>query len=289
MPLGLAAAVPAIISAFGSAAGGAIGAAGSGADREAQRRLIESILKDYGNLSVPELQKVLGEQLGSSAQEGVRGEMDPRLKNEQMDVLDSLKRLEAQGGENAETRAVLSRIMGDVGRQEASGRNAIMDNMRQRGVAGGGAELAALLSNNQAAAERSNQAGLEQSSQANRRLLDTIQSRGQLSGQMRGQDYRELSDAAQAKDLISRYNADSTTRAKYYNAQLPAQQYDLELRKLAGKSNAATGAANSYGASAAATQDGWNKIGTGAGAAGGQFASDYLKSEEDKKKTGGSI
>lgn len=283
LPL-LAAAIPGIISAAGSLGGSAIGAAASGADRAKQRELIESILRDYGNLSVPELQQVLAEQLGPSAQEGVRGQMDPRLRNEQMDTLESLKRLEAQGGESAETRAVLSRILGDTQRAESAGRNAILDNMRARGVSGSGAELAMQLNNNQQQADRAQSAGLEQSAQANRRLLDTIMARGKMSGDVRRQDYGEMSDEAQAKDMISRYNADQRTRAGYYNAQLPSQQFDLEMRKMAGKSNAATNSANNYGASANATQQGWSNIGSGAGMAGGQAAYDWLK--DDKKKGG---
>ena len=282
----LAAAIPSIIGAAGSIGGAAIGSAAGAGSRAAQQRLIESILRDYGDLSVPELEKVLAEQLGSSAQEGVRDQMDPRVKNEQMDVLNSLKRLEDGGGESAETRAVLNRILGETQRSESAGRNAILGNMRARGTSGSGAELAMQLNNNQQQAERAQSAGLEQSAQANRRLLETIMGRGRMAGDMRGQDYRELSDAARAKDMISQYNADARSKSNYYNGQLPAQQYGMQLQKLAGKSNAATNSANMYGANAQSAASQGAAVGTGVGNAGAAFAGKYLEDEE-KKKNGG--
>lgn len=278
-----AAVIPGLISAFGSAGGAAIGSASGAGDRDRQRRLIESILREYGDLDVPELEKMVAEQMGPSAQEGVRGEMDPRFIQEQHSVLDSLKRLEDQGGENAETRAVLNKILGDTGRQEAAGRNAILNNMRARGVSGSGAELAMQLNNNQQAAERTQQAGLDQAGQANRRLLDTIMARGNLSSQARGQDYRELSDAARAKDMINQYNADNRYKTQYTNkVQLPGQQFGMEMDKLRGKTAAATGAASHYGQSAQGAANTGYGVGNAFGNAGGAFAKEYFDEEEKK-------
>jgi len=287
-PALLAAAIPGIISAGSQAIGGAVGSAAGAGDREAQRRLIESLLREYGDLDVPELEQMFAEQLGPSAQEGVRGAMDPRFAREQHSVLDSLKRLEEQGGETSETRAVLNKILGDTARQESAGRNAILNNMKSRGVSGSGAELAMQLQNNQQSADQSQRAGLEQSAQANRRLLDVIMGRGNMAGQMRGQDYRELSDSARAKDMISQYNADNRYKTQYTNkVQLPGQQFGMEMDKMRGKTGLVTGASDYYGKSAQNAANTGYGVGNAIGTGGGAFAKEYFEEEEKKKKAGG--
>jgi hypothetical protein len=237
---------------------------------------------DQYNIDLPTLERIIAEQLGPSAQEGVRGQLDPRLRQEQMASLNSLGEV-AAGGHNADTDAAMNRILSQVGRQESAGRNAILGNMRARGVSGSGAELASQLSNNQAAAERSQDAGLQQGAAAQKRMLDAIAAKGQMAGSMRSQDYGELSDAARAKDAISRYNHGSREKAQYYNAGLGQQQFGNKLQLAQGKANALTKQGNAASAGGNAAANTWAGAGqafqTGATAV-GQGIKDWQDDEE---------
>jgi hypothetical protein len=260
--------LPLLASAGGAAANavaGGIGAAASAGDRERQKQLIEALLRDYDNLDVPELEQVAPSLLGPSAMEGVS--TDPRLRGEELAVLERLGRL-SETGDDAITKAALNKILTETGRQEAAGRNAVLDNMRARGVSGSGAELAAQLHNQQTSADRAQSAGLEAGAAAQKRMLDALANRGQLAGQIRRSDFGENSAKAAARDAISRYNAGATDRSKYYNAGLPAQQYQMNLQKLAGKSGVATGAARQAGESADRTAGAWAGVGSAANEAG---------------------
>lgn len=270
--------IPLITTALGAAANagaGAIGSAAAGSDRDRQRALIDSILKDYSDLDVPELERINPEQMGPSAMEGVQ--TDPRLRQEQLSVLEKLGNL-SQNGNDAESKAAMHQILSQVARQESAGRNAILNNMRARGVSGSGAELAAQLSNQQASAEQAQSAGLQQGAIAQRRMMDALLQRGQMSGQMRNQDFGENSAKAQARDAISRYNADSKSRAGYYNAGLAGQQYQMELQKLNGKAGAARGAAESAGQSASQTANTWAGVGNAANTAATGLAGSMMNS-----------
>jgi len=242
----LAAAIPALFGAAGQAAASGIGAAAAGSDRARQAALLERILAEYGDIDIPTLEAIAPELLGPSAQESVRGQMDPRLRTEQMGTLDTLGQY-AETGDTAASKAAMHRILSDVARQEGAGRNAILQNMRARGVSGSGAELGAQLSNQQAAAERAQTAGLDQAAQAQRRMLEAVMQKGRMAGDMRRQDYGELTDAARARDLISQYNANSRSRAAYHNTALPERQFDMQMRKQSAKGNAAAGVATQYG------------------------------------------
>lgn len=275
--------LPAILAGAGalaSAAGGIAGGIAAGDARAAQQRLLERAMAEYGRIDLPTLERVAAEELGTSAQEGVRGQMDPRLRGEQMNTLEALKQLSDGGGENAETRAIMSRILGDVARQEGAGRNAILNNMRARGVSGSGSELAMQLHNQQASADRAQDAGLQQGAAAQKRMLDSILQRGRMAGDMRQQDYGELSDAARARDAISRYNADSRTRAKYYNSGLNQQNFENQYKLTQGKANAAAGVANSYGQSADRTAAMGAGIGSGAGQVFSGIGSEMQRSQD---------
>ncbi len=211
--------------------------------------MLQRILDGYDDIDLPTLEALQAEQMGPSAQEGVRGQMDPRLRSEQMGTLESLGQF-AETGDTAGSKAAMHRILSDAARSEGAGRNAIAQNMRARGVAGSGAELAMQLSNQQASADRAQTAGLDQAANAQKRMLDAQLAKGRMAGDLRQQDYGEMSDAARAKDLISRYSTDARTRAQYYNAGLAQQNFGNKMQLQNGKANAQSGVAANYGQAA---------------------------------------
>lgn len=183
----------------------AVGAAKSRADAEAQARgILDRARNDFGKIDLPTLEQITNQELGPSAFEKLK--TDTRLAQAQYGALDKLGEY-ANGGLTLQDQATLNAAMGKVARQEGAGREAIRENMAARGTLGSGAELAMSLQNQQGAAERANQMGMDAAGRAQQRALDALISRGQMAGQIRGQEFNEGARAAEAKDLINRYNA----------------------------------------------------------------------------------
>ncbi len=247
--------------------------------------LLEQAMREY-NIDLPTLERITGEQLGPSAMEGVAGQMDPRLKTDQLSALGKLGEY-SETGDTAESKAVMHRILGDVARQEGAGRNAILGNMRARGVSGSGAELAAQLSNQQASADRAQTAGLDQAANSQKRMLDAVLQKGNLAGSIRRQDYGEATDAARARDAINLYNSGERSKAKYYNAGLNQQQFGNRVTLASGKANAANGVANAYGAQADRTAAIGAGVGQGLGQVGATVSSALIDDDEKKRNGGG--
>jgi hypothetical protein len=215
--------------------------------------------------------------------EGVAGQMDPRLKTDQMSALNKLGEY-SETGDTAESKAVMHRILGDVARQEGAGRNAILGSMRARGVSGSGAELAAQLANQQASADRAQTAGLDQAANSQKRMLDAVLAKGNMAGSIRRQDYGEATDAARARDAINLYNSGERSKAKYYNAGLNQQQFGNSMARASGKANAANGVANAYGQQADRTAAIGAGVGQGIGQIGATVSSELMKDDADAKR-----
>lgn len=246
-----------------------IGEAQAAGDNEEALRLMKQLMAEYDSLDVPELANVEAQQMGPSALGGVQ--TDPALRAAQLESLDELQRVSRSGGLTLEDQANLADIRTRTGIQEKGGRERIREDMAMRGTGGSGAELAMMLQNQQGAANRASREGLETAGMAQKRALDAMLSRGRLAGDVRGQDYGEKARAAEAADAIARYNAQSREKAGYYNAGLPAQQYQMEMAKLNAKRGATGDVADMYGQQADRTRQLWS----GFGAAANQGANAY--------------
>jgi len=213
--------------------GGAIGQYMSQADkdkqREAEARALQELYKvnapkyDYSQVAAPDLQELSDVQLrqyqsaGEFNPESVGqvdlgpSEMgnvyqDPRLKEAQLQALRGLQE-RGQGGFSVEEQAALQKTLGEASAEERANREAIMQNMRARGTASGGQELAAQLSNQQASANRGSQAALDIDAMAKKRALEATMQGGQLAGQIGEQDFSQAAKRAQARDAIAEFNA----------------------------------------------------------------------------------
>lgn len=213
-----------------------IGEFASADERRRAEALMNQTLREYEGLSPPDLAELQAEQLGPSAYEGIQ--TDPRARDAQYEALAQLQQLARSGGLNLQDRANLARANAEGARQASAARSGIAADMQARGQYGGGQQLAMQLANQQAAANRGAQTGLETAAMAQRRGLDSILEGGRLGGQLRGQEYDEKSRAAQARDMVSRYNADSRAGAARYNAMLPQQQFANKLQVTDAKARA---------------------------------------------------
>jgi hypothetical protein len=250
-------------------------------DREKARSLLEQAAQ-MAEVDLPELERLVAEEVGPSAFEDIK--TDPALRDAQMAALDRLQQIDQEGGLLLADKANLNKVLGQTNRAAASQNAAVREDMAARGVGGSGAEMAMQLANNQAQAQRGGEQGLDIAAMAQQRALDAIMARGQLAGDVRGQDFGEQSQIAQAKDLISRYNADSRSKAKYHNAGLGQQHFDNQMRRNQGRAAAKKDMANWYtneaNAKAAVVGGASNAIGYGA-----QQAGNYYYDDAQKKRT----
>lgn len=153
---------------------------------------------------------------------------DPRLKDDQMQSLAALQELANNGGMSAADEANLSKIQSEVGQADRGRRDAIKQNMAQRGMGGSGMDLLAQLDSSQAATDRASQSGLDVAGMAQQRALDAMLKGGGLAGDIRGQDFGEKAQVAQANDIINKFNTSNTNQGNQFNtgAQNQAAQYN---------------------------------------------------------------
>jgi hypothetical protein len=182
----------------------------------------------------PELEQVINQ----SQSEMKSISVDPALRQAQMSALNKLQ-MYGEGGLQPQDMAALATIKQQA-ESEAQAQNASnLQNMQQRGIAGGGAELAARLSASQGAANRISQQGLDIQGQAAQRALQAIMQGGQLGGQIRGQEFDEAAEIAQAQDTINRFNAANSQSVETRNvgSKNQAKQYNLDLEQRIANAN----------------------------------------------------
>jgi hypothetical protein len=234
---------------------------------------------------------------GNSSMEGVS--TDPALRQAQQNALAKLQQVGAEGL-TAEDKFALSQIQSSNRQQERGSREAILQGMQRRGMGGSGNELMAKLQAQQSAADRNNMQGMQQASMAQQRALDAMMASGRMAGSMRDQDFGEKSKIAEARDVMSRFNANlmsgSNTRntdrintadasnlankqavmnantnlsnsQQEYNKGLLQQNYQNQLNQATASGNLATGQAaqiNGMGNTQANNNRRWGQVGTDA-------------------------
>ncbi len=149
----------------------------------------------------PELQGTITQ--GPSAYEGI--DVNPELRDAQMNALSQLEQL-GNTGLTASDRAALMQIQNQTSGQAQAVNKSALSQAAQRGMAGGGAELAARLIGGQGAANAGAQAGLNVAAQAQQKALQAMSNAGALGSQMEGQQFGEDAQKAAAADAISRFN-----------------------------------------------------------------------------------
>lgn len=191
-------------------------------------------------------------------------EVDPRLREAQMGALEDVQQL-TETGQTAGERAQEQLDTRQIAAQEQARRKAILQGMAERGVSGGGQELAALLQGSQSAAERKATMQAQRIQDREARRLAAIQQAAQLGGQIRGQEFDEQAQVASAADAIKKFNianrmnveaANLTRRQQIaneaarianiqeqYNKGLIGQQYGQRMQKAQAIAAAQTGQA----------------------------------------------
>ncbi|MFW7382363.1 MAG: tail fiber domain-containing protein [Oligoflexus sp.] len=211
-------------------------------------------MRDWAKLQTPDLQDweaiLLDENIGNvngTAFDQIHA--DPRLADDQMASLAALRELSETGMSDVD-RFQLAQMQNQSAAADRGRREAILQNMQQRGQGGSGMELLAQLQSSQDATSNANMQGLGVAAQAQANRQNAMMNRGQLAGQVRGQQFGEQASKAQAKDAINQFNAQnrmnvgmqnnqSQNQAGFYNtAQKPQQNFDNQMAKTAGQTGA---------------------------------------------------
>lgn len=203
---------------------------------------IEAMKRDY---EVPELMGKLTPQmeqalaLGDSAYEDVA--IDPRLQQAQFDALAQLGEI-SQGGLTDADMMGLEQVRRNAAGQDQARQEAILQQMQQRGFGGFGNELIAKLSSGQAAADRASQEGMQIAQMAQQRALEALMNQGNMASSVRSQEFGEQSRAADARDIINRFNVQNQQGVQQRNIgqQNMAQQQNLSARQAQENQRAAT-------------------------------------------------
>lgn len=151
-----------------------------------------------------------------SAYENIK--ISPTVLEAQGKTLSDMSRV-AEEGITASEQADLYAGESRARQHERGQREAILQQARERGVGGSGFELAAQLAAQQSGAGRQAAEGFNTQALAKQRALTALMNQGELAGRMRGQEYREGADQAQAKDAITAFNLQQLKEERLINQQ----------------------------------------------------------------------
>lgn len=252
--------IAALIEIVGPVAGQQL----ANADRDKVLALLQASRDEFGRIQVPKLKELTAELTPDTELSRIRE--DPQHRQQQREADSGLRDIVGSGGLTLEDKAALNAIRSKVSRSESAGRNAIANDMAARGTLDSGAQLAMQLHNQQDSANRAAEAGEATAGTAQRRAYEAILARGKMAGEGLDRDYRQKYNAAAAQDSINRGNTDIRNLTSRFNAGLPQQNYENELRKAAGAAPANSALANFFGNRAQGTQDQWaqtSRLGAG--------------------------
>jgi len=161
--------------------------------------------------------------------------ISPELRAQEMATLDQLNQIVSGGGLTDIDRARLAEIRAQQAAQERGGRQAILQGMAQRGLGGGGSELAAYLQAQQSGADRAALEGAQVAAEAQSRQLQAGLQRAGLAGNIGERDYTRQAQKAEAQDIINRFNVQNKNLAQMSN--LERQQAISNLNKQLAQAN----------------------------------------------------
>lgn len=221
---------------------------------------------------------------------------DPRLAQAQMQALQKLQDVGSMGLTPAE-QVQAAEMQRQAQASEAQRQAGIIQNMKSRGVAGGGTEAAARLMSAQNMANQVASSSDKLRAEAFNRALQATSQAGELGTRLRSQEFGEQERVASAKDAIAQFNAnqrsasnarntaaerarqatnlsaqqrtadanvDMGNKQQQYNTQLAQQDFNNRMARANAASGAYNSAAKQRNASADATGNMWAGIGTGA-------------------------
>jgi hypothetical protein len=142
--------------------------------------------------------------------------LSPEYLQAQEDVLRQYQGL-SQEGLSAIDRAAIAEIQNEIATQERGQREAILQNMAQRGMSGSGAELAANLLAQQQASQTASLEGQRIGAQAQQARLQALGNVAQLGSVLGETEYERALNKARAEDVINQFNVQNRNVAQAQN------------------------------------------------------------------------
>lgn len=196
-------------------------------------------LQNYQNAGelTPEMQQQIA--LGNTNMDSIS--TDPRLQAAQMQALQQISGL-ASGNPQAGDLAGFELARQNVAGEQQAQQGKILQDMQQRGQAGSGAELLAKLKGNQVGAQTLANQQLEQAKAMQQARMQALNQQATMSTSIRGQDYNEQSNLANARDQIAKYNAANAQNVSNSNvgAKNLANAQNLQNKQNISNQNVAT-------------------------------------------------
>lgn len=201
-----------LVGAAISAVSPLIAEAFAAGDRDKAERLRRQAMQEY-NVDLPPIEAIAVQSQAAQAQG------DATARAARMEALRGISQ-RAREGYNVEDMAAINAALGDVAAQERGSREAIL----RRLPAGSGARTAALLSNQQAAAQQANRMGLDIAAASRRQALQGLAAQGQLGGQIEQDVFGQSFARGQAADAIARFNEENRIRSQMATNEQRMQQ-----------------------------------------------------------------
>lgn len=228
------------------------------ADRE--REIFEQMAEEARQIDLPELREFTPDTM-----EARLIEEDPRLREQQSQNLLRMALLADEGLGDVD-RAVFEQAQRDAAMQEKRSRDAQLQNLAARGVAGSGMELALGEAARQAATEGQRQTGLQQAAAAAQNRARLQQVYGSALGNVRQQDLARESRNVDALNRFNQMNTMARNEAQLRNLGLSQQAFQNRLAKQGLVSGAQQNLADYFGAQGAANQQTRGALGKALGA-----------------------
>lgn len=236
-------------TAVGAVGGGLIGYFGTkAAEAEANgeldkaQQIREQVAAMYDGVVPPAFEQAYAQKLNSTAMEGVNpNAMDSKSIREMLGKL-------GRYGEGKDPMQDAAYYDAQVASGDAANRQAqnALSMANRRGIGGSGATLQAMLQGSQNAGDAMGRAGIASASDAYRQRLQAL--RESLAGTQGQQkfEYGAAADKAQAKDEISKFNANQGWMAQQENNRRKQAYFDNEQNLRAARGNARMGLAAQY-------------------------------------------
>ena len=166
---------------------------------------------------------------------------DPKLKEAQYSALMAIQE-RAEEGLTASDKLELEKIRIDENTQARGASEAITQQAAMQGRGGGGLEMMQKMQNQQDSAGRQAMRDAQTAALSQEQKMAALMSAGQLSGQMRDQDFGEQSQVAKAKDYMDQFNVANQQQTEYRNtdAYNQAEQMNLAERQRLADANIGT-------------------------------------------------
>jgi len=225
------------------AIGGLISEALSRGDRDLAEALRQQAMRELG-VDLPTVEAI-AIQPGIVESQAAKAQGSLEAQQTRMDALRQLAR-RAGEGYTVEERAAINAALSEVAQQERGSREAIMRKL----PAQSGAQVAAMLANQQAAAQQASQTGLDIAAQGRRKALEALAQTGKLAGDIDVTQFEQAFQRGQAADVIAKFNEANRLEAAARNeANRLAQANraaDLAWEKAQRKAQALGGLSGSY-------------------------------------------